>query len=136
MHRHPLPQSGHERQERERQHRPHAHTDVRTLHGSGQGTGVYFWTAGDENAKESIKQYFRKINSCSCALLHAERTPLVIAGVDYLLPLYWEVSRYPCPHTGPAAHADAWWRRRGGSILLLNERCDSATTTNLRMITT
>ena len=79
------------------------HTQVRTVHNggqkigqkSGQSSAVYFGTAGDENAKERIKQFFRKIDSCICALLHADRTPLVIAGVGYLLPLYWEVNRYP-----------------------------------------
>lgn len=95
------------------------HTEVRTLHGSGQGTGVDFETVDDENAKERIRQYFRKIDSCVCALLHAERTPLVIAGVGYLVPLYWEVNRYPfliqagitgSPEQTPFAtlHARAW----------------------------
>ncbi len=96
------------------------HAEVRRLHRSGEGSLVYNGgTVGDDDAKERIKQFFRKIDSCVCALLHAERAPLVIAGVGYLLPLYWDVNRYPfliqAGITGspeqnamPALHDRAW----------------------------
>lgn len=70
------------------------HVGVRTVHGAGSGSSMYFGTGTEDDAKENIKQYFRRIDSCICALLHAERAPLVTAGVGYLLPLYWEVNRY------------------------------------------
>ncbi len=69
--------------------------EVRTLHGSVHGASVYSGNVGDEDAKERIKQYFRRIDASVCGLLHAQRAPLVTAGVGYLLPLYWDVNRYP-----------------------------------------
>lgn len=71
------------------------HTEVRTVHAAGRGAPHYFGTVGDERAKDRIKEYFRRVDTCVCGLLHDQRAPLVTAGVEYLLPLYWEVNHYP-----------------------------------------
>jgi hypothetical protein len=95
------------------------HTEVRTVQGGGQGSTRYFGTVGDEQAKGRIRHYFRIIDGTVSRLLHAEHAPLVIAGVEFLLPLYRSVNSYPHldpagigEHTDPQAlgalHQRAW----------------------------
>jgi hypothetical protein len=48
----------------------------------------------DDN-KENILKYFRKIDKGLHDLLRDERSPLVLAGVDYLFPIYREANTYP-----------------------------------------
>ena len=74
---------------------PEHHTEVRTLRQGGYGAIRYFGTAGDESAKLRITDFFRQVDVSVCAALHGHRAPLVIAGVEYLLPLYHAVNRYP-----------------------------------------
>jgi hypothetical protein len=51
---------------------------------------------GDEvDRKENIRRYFRQIDKGLHELLRDERVPLVLAGVDYLHPIYREVNTYP-----------------------------------------
>ncbi len=76
------------------EHRAEVRTVHRNGHDAGHGGSVYLGTVGDDDAKERIKQYFRRIDSSVCSLLHAQHAPLVTAGVGYLLPLYWDVNRY------------------------------------------
>ena len=45
--------------------------------------------------KENIKRYFRRIDKGLHELVRDERAPLVLAGVDYLHPIYKEVNTYP-----------------------------------------
>jgi len=45
--------------------------------------------------KNNILQYFHKINEGLHNLLRLERSPLVLAGVDYLFPIYREANTYP-----------------------------------------
>ena len=71
------------------------HSGVRLLNAAGQGSSRNFGTVGDERAKERIKEYFQRIDTCVCALLHGQRAPLITAGVEYLLPLYREANHYP-----------------------------------------
>jgi hypothetical protein len=53
-------------------------------------------THGSEaDSKENIKRYFRRIDKGLHELVRDERVPLVLAGVDYLHPLYKEVNTYP-----------------------------------------
>jgi hypothetical protein len=53
-------------------------------------------THGDEvDRKENIRRYFRRIDKGLHELLRNERVPLVLAGVDYLHPIYKEVNSYP-----------------------------------------
>lgn len=47
-----------------------------------------------ENNKENILKYFRQIDKGLRDLLRDERVPLVLAGVDYLFPIYKEVNTY------------------------------------------
>jgi len=47
-----------------------------------------------ENAKENLLKYFRQIDRGLKDLLREEKAPLVLAGVDYLLPIYREANTY------------------------------------------
>ena len=63
--------------------------------GAGEGQPRHLAPVLDERTKLRIKQHFRLIDASVCAFLHGERAPLVTAGAEQLLPLYWEVNRYP-----------------------------------------
>lgn len=86
------------------------HVGVRSTHGGAAGSAMYFGTGAEDDSKEDIKQYFRRIDTSVCALLHAEVIPLVSAGVGYLLPLYAEVNHYAHLNkigiTGSPEHSD------------------------------
>lgn len=50
---------------------------------------------GDDRPKEDIVIYFRRIVEVLSHAMKGAREPLVLAGVEYLHPLYRSVSRYP-----------------------------------------
>jgi hypothetical protein len=47
------------------------------------------------DAKENLLKYFRLIDRGLHDLLRDERTPLILAGVEYLFPIYCEANTYP-----------------------------------------
>ena len=51
--------------------------------------------ADDKQFRANILRHFRQIDRGLSNLLTNEHTPLLLAGVDYLLPLYKEVNSYP-----------------------------------------
>ncbi|HEX2162743.1 MAG TPA: hypothetical protein VHM02_02220 [Thermoanaerobaculia bacterium] len=74
------------------------HTGNRaTSPGGGRGTPVYHGqSANEENAKEEIRKFFGLVDRGVRDLLDEDgRSPLVLAGVEYLLPIYREQSSYP-----------------------------------------
>ena len=48
-----------------------------------------------DTSKANIEKYFREIDRGMAELLHGEDSPLIIAGVEYLTPIYREVNSYP-----------------------------------------
>jgi len=48
-----------------------------------------------DDAKDNLLKYFRLIDRGLHDLLRDERAPLVLAGVDYLFPIYREANTYP-----------------------------------------
>lgn len=56
------------------------------FHGHGVGT---------DNTKTNILRYFQKVDDGICRILAEDPAPLVLAGVDYLLPIYRSASDYP-----------------------------------------
>lgn len=66
---------------------------------SGSGSGgrrpAVFHGTGEVDAKDEIVRYFRGIDRGLHELLKESAAPLVMAGVDYLLPLYRDVNSYP-----------------------------------------
>jgi hypothetical protein len=73
---------------------PGHRAEVHTLHAAGHGSTRYFGSVGDERSKERIKHLFKRVDDALCGLLQDDHAPLVLAGVDYLLPLFAETSRH------------------------------------------
>ncbi|NIM18687.1 MAG: hypothetical protein GTO51_00330 [Candidatus Latescibacteria bacterium] len=70
----------------------HTGTPPRT----GKRDAVYYGTgAGDFDVKNAILRYFRDVDKGIHYLLKEERAPLILAGVDYLFPIYKETNSYP-----------------------------------------
>ncbi|MCF8245034.1 MAG: hypothetical protein K9J37_11350 [Saprospiraceae bacterium] len=63
-----------------------------TFHGHGD------WK---EDEKDEILRYFRAIDSLIAPMLGSGNLPLVIAGLDYLYPIYQEANTYPHLHPVP-----------------------------------
>lgn len=62
-------------------------SDSVTFHGQGGGS--------DESAKKELLRYFRLVADGLKEFLQGNRAPLVLAGVEYLLPIYKEANTYP-----------------------------------------
>jgi hypothetical protein len=75
--------------------------DQLQVHSVGQGpgggrTGVFHGhRGGGEMERVRLAQYFREIDRGLRDVLRDERAPLVLAGVDYLFPIYRSVNTYP-----------------------------------------
>lgn len=50
---------------------------------------------GKEDAKDNLLRFFQQLDQGLTALLGNQDAPLVLAGVDYLFPIYKEASHYP-----------------------------------------
>jgi hypothetical protein len=50
---------------------------------------------GKDDAKDNILRFFHLLDQGLYALLGKENAPLILAGVDYLLPIYREANSYP-----------------------------------------
>jgi hypothetical protein len=49
----------------------------------------------EDDAKTQILRYFHQVDKGVADLLAEERAPMLLAGVDYLLPIYQEANSYP-----------------------------------------
>ena len=65
-----------------------------TPQGGARSAMFHGHDAGDEGQKVRIERYFNLVDASLREMLQAQRAPLVLAGVDYLLPLYRKVSEY------------------------------------------
>ncbi len=61
----------------------------------GSGGTVYHGSGGEEEEKLDILRYFQRVDRGLRDLLADQQPPLLLAGVDYLLPIYHEASAYP-----------------------------------------
>ncbi len=62
----------------------------------GRGTAIYHGHGGgEEDTKSDILRYFQRVNHGLREWLGARQAPLVLAGVEYLHPLYREANSYP-----------------------------------------
>ncbi len=57
-----------------------------TFHGHG---------GGDESNKDDLLRYFHLVEDALTEFLQGDEVPLVLAGVEYLLPIYKEANKYP-----------------------------------------
>ncbi len=51
-------------------------------------------SVAEEDDRQDIRKYFQRVDAALEPFLRDEERPLVLAGVDYLLPLYREVNSY------------------------------------------
>ena len=63
--------------------------------GGGGRAAVFHGHGAEDDSKDDILRYFRKIDRGLRDILKGQEAPLVVAGVDYLLPIYREANTYP-----------------------------------------
>lgn len=74
------------------------------FHGHGVGAQI--------DHKDDILRYFQQINAGLQQILAEEDAPLVLAGVDYLFPLYRQANEYPyLLETGIPGNPELWSAR-------------------------
>jgi hypothetical protein len=73
------------------------HTTTRTPGGKGERPAIFHGhgVASADDPKDYISRYFHRVAEGLHDLLRDEQAPLVLAGVDYLLPIYREANTYP-----------------------------------------
>ncbi len=72
------------------------HSGIPAIGERKKSTGVFHGQGGVKDvAKENIQRFFRKVNVGLYRILARETAPLILAGVDYLHPLYRDVNSYP-----------------------------------------
>lgn len=62
---------------------------------SGASAKFHGHGARAEDSKQDLREYFRVVDRGLYEILHGDHAPLVLAGVDYLFPLYRECNTYP-----------------------------------------
>jgi hypothetical protein len=71
------------------------HTRTRTPGSKGERAAIFHGHGvGTNNAKVNILRYFHKVDEGLQQLLRDEQAPLMLAGVDYLFPIYREANTY------------------------------------------
>ena len=81
--------------------------------GAGGGASYHGIGAGKPDEKENISMYLAEVDKTLWQeVLHDERAPLVLAGVEYLIPLYRKVTQYN----------NIWEEALTGSLEYENER--------------
>jgi hypothetical protein len=81
--------------ETERQLQFHTRTQPIAPPATGERAAIYHGQGvGIDDTKDNIVEYFRLVDRGLHDLLRNERAPLILAGVEYLLPLYKEVTTY------------------------------------------
>ncbi|OJX40694.1 MAG: hypothetical protein BGO78_06840 [Chloroflexi bacterium 44-23] len=63
--------------------------------GFGKRPAVYHGHDPSDNEKNTLLRWFHKIDEELLKELEGEQSPLVLAGVDYLFPLYEQANSYP-----------------------------------------
>lgn len=72
------------------------HSATQSSFGTGDRPAVYHGHGVVENnIKDNILRYFQRVNRELVNLLQNNDSPLVLAGVDYMLPIYQEANSYP-----------------------------------------
>ena len=73
------------------------HTSGFTGGFSGSGSATFHGQGGgsDESDKNELLRYFHLVSDGLTEFLQGDRIPLVLAGVEYLLPIYKEANNYP-----------------------------------------
>jgi hypothetical protein len=72
------------------------HTRTDNPISAGERSGIFYGSGSgaDKDVKDDILQWFKQLEDAVEAKIRGERSPLVLAGVEYLLPLYRQASGY------------------------------------------
>jgi hypothetical protein len=70
------------------------YTNAMPMRNSGQGGLFHGHTAVKEDEKNILWRYFQQVDRGLNDLLQNQKAPLVLAGVEYLFPIYREASSY------------------------------------------
>lgn len=63
--------------------------------GSGERSAIYYgYGQGEEDRDKRVLNFFRKVDKAVTAYLRSSTAPLLLAGVDYHLPLYKDANTY------------------------------------------
>jgi hypothetical protein len=74
----------------------HLHTSGSSGVKTGDGSVTFHGQGGgDVSAKDDLLRYFRLVSNGLTEFLQGDRVPLVLAGVEFLLPIYKEANTYP-----------------------------------------
>ena len=69
---------------------------VRAGRGAGGETAMFYGRGeGRDDVNDQISRYFHQVNEAVHGFLRDKNSPLVLAGVEYLLPLYRQANTYP-----------------------------------------
>jgi len=72
------------------------HSETHSPGGKGENaSGFHGHAVLDDNQKNDIKRFFHQVDEGIMDILGDENAPLVFYGVEFLLPIYREVSAYP-----------------------------------------
>jgi hypothetical protein len=72
------------------------HSGTGTTEKGGRRAAVYHGQgAGKAEVKDQILRYFRRVDAAVHRVLHGEQAPLVLAGLEYLFPIYRQANTYP-----------------------------------------
>jgi hypothetical protein len=66
-----------------------------SMGGSGKAGIFHGHGVGIDDAKDEIFRYFREVDNGLRQIMGNEHSPLVLAGVEYLLPIFRKASTYP-----------------------------------------
>ena len=78
----------------EKQLQFHSSTSPRTAQGGIRASVYHGHGPGDEEQKLRIERYLNLVDSGLKEIFREQHAPLVLAGVDYMLPIYRNVSEY------------------------------------------
>ncbi|GAB1420528.1 hypothetical protein MASR2M15_06280 [Anaerolineales bacterium] len=73
----------------------HLQSHTATTHSGMQSAIFHGQGGGEDEQKLRIKRFLNLVDTGLHQILNQSQAPLVLAGVDYLLPIYHEVSKYP-----------------------------------------
>ncbi|MBN2501757.1 MAG: hypothetical protein JXB38_13330 [Anaerolineales bacterium] len=74
---------------------PERQLQHQTLSRTGDGRPAIFHGHGDNyDNKQTIRRYFQHVDKQLQTVLHDQQAPMVVACVDYLLPIYTEANTY------------------------------------------
>jgi len=79
---------------------PERHITLRTAGpapvGGGRAAAMFYGKGNVEESKRQLMDYFRRVDEGLRELLPGDCTPMVLASVAYLHPIYRAVSQHPC----------------------------------------